>query len=365
MTAKNTEIASRIDYATTLRNSATWRLLPGLSLSAALALPAFGLGRLNWLQAHGISALTLAILLGIAAGNSFFPRMENACAPGVLFARQRLLRLGIVLYGLRLTLQDIASVGAAGVLIDALVLSSTFALALLVGGKLLRLERNVTLLIGAGSAICGAAAVLASEPVVRARNEQVGVAISGVVLFGTLAMFLYPLLYRLNLQWQLFQVSAPAFGVFAGSTIHEVAQVVAAARMTGEDALGSAVIAKMVRVMMLAPFLPMLSAYCKRTAGDKRSGQTQRLALPWFALAFVAVVVLNSVVTLPPDARQALQELDTLLLAMAMAALGLGTRLRSILAAGYRPLLLAGALAVWLLLGGALINWGVTLLTTL
>ncbi|MBI3283972.1 MAG: YeiH family protein, partial [Burkholderiales bacterium] len=324
-------------------------------ISAALALLALGLGQLNWLQAHGVSALTLAILLGIVAGNSFFSRMESACGPGVLFARQRLLRLGIVLYGLRLTLQDIAQVGVAGVLIDALVLSSTFALALLVGGKLLRLERATVLLIGAGSAICGAAAVLASEPVVRARNEQSSIAVSSVVLFGTLAMILYPLLYRLNLHWQLLQVSGPAFGIYTGSTIHEVAQVLVAARMIGADALDTAVITKMVRVMMLAPFLLMLSAYCQRRA-DGVATQARKLALPWFALAFVAVVVLNSIVNIPPAVRQALLELDTLLLALAMAALGLVTRLGSILAAGYRPLLLAGVLAVWLMLGGALIN---------
>lgn len=356
------EITPITPCVTTPLPASARRLLPGLLLSAALAGLAYGLGQIPWLQAQGISALTLAILLGIVVGNSFFAQLETRCAAGVQFSRQRLLRLGIVLYGLRLTLQDIAQIGLAGVAIDALVLCSTFALALLVGRKFLKMERNTVLLIGAGSSICGAAAVLASEPLVRGKSEQVSVAVASVVLFGTLAMLLYPLLYRLNLHW-LLPVTPQAYGLYAGSTIHEVAQVMVAAKMVGEPALATAVIAKMLRVMMLAPFLLLLSAYCRRHGTTSCAAPTQpgrRLALPWFALAFVAVVGLNSALRLPPAWLQQALALDTLLLAMAMAALGLGTRWRAVVAAGARPLLLAGVLAVWLLLGGALINRALT-----
>src|SRR5579863_7211048 len=206
-----------------------FRLLPGLALTAALAALAMTLGGVDWFMSHGLSALTVAIVLGILIGNSLYPRLAARSGSGVAFSKQTLLRAGVVLYGLRLTLHDIGHVGVAGVLIDALVILTTFGLAQALG-RMIGLDHTARSLIGAGSAICGAAAVMATEPVVRARPEQVAVAVSTVVVFGTLSMFLYPALYTLNLHWSLLPAGADAFGVYAGSTIHEVAQVVAAGR---------------------------------------------------------------------------------------------------------------------------------------
>ena len=274
----------------------------------------------------------------------------------------------MVLYGLRLTVQDIGHVGMAGVAIDALVLGSTFGLACLIGTRWLGMDRKTAMLIGAGSSICGAAAVMAAEPVVKARAEQVTVAVATVVVFGTLAIFLYPLLFDLNRHWRLIPGGANGFGIYAGSTIHEVAQVVAAARSIGQGAADTAVIAKMVRVMMLAPFLIMLSAWLARDESRqaKRSGacrmgghgieHSAKLAVPWFAFGFVAVVLFNSLQLLPAGVIEAVAEVDTILLAMAMAALGLSTHLGAIRRAGVKPLLLAAVLFAWLVIGGALIN---------
>lgn len=334
-------------------------LLPGLLLSATIAAAAIALGRLTVFAEHGMSALTLAIVLGIVLGNSVYPRVATASAAGVQFSKQNLLRVGIVLYGVRLTLQQIAGVGVAGVVIDALVLCSTFGLALFLGVKVFRLERDTAILIGAGSSICGAAAVLATAPVLQARSEQVTVAVSTVVVFGTLAIFLYPLLFRLNLHWQVLDSAPATFGIFIGSTLHEVAQVVAAARSVGEEAANTAVIAKMVRVMMLAPFLIVLSAYVVRSRRSSCAGDAtapERLAVPWFAFLFIVVVGVNSLALLPPALVAVLVDIDTFLLAMAMAALGLGTRWSAIRQAGVRPLLLAALLFLWLVGGGALIN---------
>ena len=238
--------------------------LPGLALAAVLAALAVEIGRLPWLQANGISALTLAIVLGMLVGNTVYPKLAAASAGGVTFSKQTLLRAGIILYGLRLTFQDIAAVGVSGILIDTLVLSSTFVLAWWVGTRVLGLDRKTAMLIGAGSSICGAAAVMATEPVVRGRADQVAVAISTVVVFGTLDIFLYPALYHLNAHYQLFAASPTAYGIYAGSTIHEVAQVLAAGRAIADSAANTAVITKMVRVMMLAPFLIILSSYLSR-----------------------------------------------------------------------------------------------------
>lgn len=183
------------------------KLIPGLLLSAALAGAAILLGRSQWLQHNGISALTLAIVLGIVVGNTLYPRIAAGSTAGVGFSKQILLRAGIILYGLRLTFQDIAGVGLHGVLLDALMLASTFGLACLLGTRLFGLDRTTTLLIGAGSSICGAAAVMATEPVVRGRAEQVAVAVSTVVVFGTLGIFLYPALFQLDQDWGCYRAT--------------------------------------------------------------------------------------------------------------------------------------------------------------
>ena len=345
----------------------TRRIWPGLLLTAALAALAMSFGELAWFQSQGFSALTLAIVLGMLLGNTaypWWPKLAEASGPGVQLAKQPLLRLGVVLFGLRLTVMDIGQVGWAGVVVDALVLSSTFTLAVLIGTRWLGLDRRSAMLIGAGSAICGAAAVMATEPVVRARPEQVTVAVATVVVFGTLSIFLYPLLFQLNLELGWIPGGATGFGLYAGSTIHEVAQVVAAARSVGIDAANTAIIAKMVRVMMLAPFLMLLSLWLGRGQGSGRggvsgSGEKAKITIPWFAFAFVAMVGFNSLQWLPAPVHQAITVLDTALLAMAMAALGLATDLGAIRRAGAGPLWLAAILFVWLLVGGALINHGV------
>ncbi|HBK46956.1 MAG TPA: YeiH family putative sulfate export transporter, partial [Xanthomonadaceae bacterium] len=300
-------------------------LLPGLLLTAVIAASALWLGGHAWLQAKGLGALTLAIVIGIAVGNSVYPAIADAAGAGVGFAKGPLLRAGIVLYGLRLTFQDVAQVGVAGVAIDALVLVSTFSLAWLLGTRLLKMDLRTTLLIGAGSSVCGAAAVMAAEPVVRGRSEQVAVAVSTVVVFGTLAMFAWPALYAFGAGRGWLAADPRLYGIFAGSTVHEVAQVVAAASAAGAAAADAALIAKMVRVMMLAPFLLLLALLLARRArGDAEA--PVRIAVPWFAFGFVAVIAVHSLVPLTARWAQATTTLDTALLAAAMAGLGLTTR---------------------------------------
>lgn len=346
-----------------------YHLLPGLALTGAIAFVSIRMGHIDWLQSHGISALTLAIVLGMVVGNTLYPRIGTMAGAGVTFAKANLLRLGIILYGLRLTFQDIGNVGWTGVAIDATVLCSTFGLACLLGTRVFGLDRKTAMLIGAGSSICGAAAVMAAEPVVRGRPEQVMVAVATVVVFGTLAIFLYPVLYHLNLQFHVMALSPTAYGVFAGSTIHEVAQVVAAGRAISEQAANTAVIAKMVRVMMLAPFLIGLSAWLSRSGAkdadaagrDGHDGmghaiQRGGIVVPWFALGFVLVAGLNSLALLPHAVVTHVIDIDTVLLAMAMAGLGLTTHVSAVRKAGIRPLALAAVLFIWLVCGGFAIN---------
>jgi len=324
--------------------------LPGLLLTAAIAGGAAWLSHQPWLAGAGFGALTLAIILGILLGNSLYPHIMQPCDSGVLLAKQRLLRFGIILYGFRITVQQIADVGLSGVLIDALVLSSTFLLTCFIGVRLFKMDRETVWLIGAGSSICGAAAVLATEPVVNAAPSKVSVAVATVVLFGTVGIVLYPLLWA-----TLPGVSAAQFGIFTGSTLHEVAQVVAAGHAMGSETENTAVIAKMIRVMMLAPFLLLLGSWLK---GQHRQRATPQhtVSFPWFALLFIGVALFNSLHLLPASVVQGLNQLANLLLAMAMAALGLTTRFSALKQAGIKPLLLGLVMFGWLILGGGALN---------
>jgi uncharacterized integral membrane protein (TIGR00698 family) len=196
--------------------------------------------------------------------------------------------------------------------------------------------------------------VLATEPVVRGRPEQVAVAVATVVGFGSVAIFLYPALF--HVLGAIHPLSTTAYGLWAGSTIHEVAQVVAAGHAIDPGAADIAVIAKMVRVLMLAPFLVALSAWVARSGGRAPGQPRPKITIPWFALGFVALAGLRSLDVLPASALGAADGLDLALLAVAMAALGLTTRISAMKAAGLAPLALGATLFAWLVLGGGAIN---------
>jgi uncharacterized integral membrane protein (TIGR00698 family) len=173
--------------------------------------------------------------------------------------------------------------------------------------------------------------------------------VATVVIFGTLGMFVYPLLYP------YLHLSETAYGLYAGSTIHEVAQVVVAGRAVSQDAASYAVIEKMLRVMMLAPFLVILGS---RLDGQDYAGSAtgRRITIPWFAVFFIVAAGVNSLHLLPAALVAAVLKVDTVLLAMAMAALGLRTHVGAIRQAGVKPILLASVLFLFLVVGGYLIN---------
>lgn len=330
----------------------------GIGLSAAIGMLSIYLADTPWLQGSGISGLTLAIVIGMVLGNSIYPRITSHCAPGVGFSKHTLLRLGIVLYGFRLTVQDISQVGVAGVLVDACIVVLTFALAVWLGISWLGLDKKTAMLIGAGSSICGAAAVLAASPVVKAREEQVAVAVATVVVFGTIATFLYPALSVLNTTWTFLSGGDQGFGIYIGATVHEVAQVVAAGNSVSASVANTAVIAKMVRVMMLAPFLLGLSFWLRKRSdtSTEEAGGGARPSFPLFSIGFVLVVLFNSLGLYPSAVNHVILNLDNFLLAMAMASLGLTTHAAAIKRAGAKPLVLAAILFAWLVAGGGLLT---------
>lgn len=331
--------------------SRLWQLIPP-ALAAVLCMY---LAALPPLAQNGVSPLTLAIVLGIALGNTVAAPYLPRIAEGIAFSKGRLLRLGIMLYGFKITWTQLAFAGWPALFADVGVVCGTFALALWLGRRL-GMERDTAALVGAGSAICGAAAVLAAQPVLKAKEADVGVAVATVVVFGTLAMFVYPLMAALLLPadgggaWL-------GWGIYTGASVHEVAQVAAAGAAVNPQVADVAVITKMIRVLLLAPFLLVLPWLMRRFGGGAPAAQKGALALPWFALGFLGAVAANSLLPLSDTVRRALLTVDTFLLTAAMFALGLGTHWQSIRQAGVRPLLLAGMLALWLLLGGGTLSY--------
>uniref|UniRef100_UPI003BAD1CD8 YeiH family protein n=1 Tax=Stappia sp. TaxID=1870903 RepID=UPI003BAD1CD8 len=311
-------------------------VLPGLALTLAIALGALFLH--ERLGVGALSPLLLSIVTGIVIGN--LVPLPGVLLPGIAFSMKRLLRLGVILLGLQLTLAQVAELGVSGIAIVVVTLVATFVVTRRVGAWL-GVSRPLSELIAAGTAVCGASAVLATDLVSRARDEEVAYAIACVTIFGTLSMLLYPLL---AVPLDLGQV---AYGLWSGATIHEVAQVVAAAFQVGDEAGHTGTIAKLARVVLLAPLVFSL-AFMRR--GDGAGASAGRPPLPWFVLGFLAMVGLNSAVELPrgllDDARLA----TTLLLSLALAAMGLETRLARLRAEGLRPLALGGF--AWLFVSG-------------
>ena len=327
----------------------------GMGLVAMIVLAAACLhaNDLLWFKSHGISALILAIVVGMVLGNVVQPRWQQRLEPGVGFAKHYALRLGIVLYGFNITFQDVLSIGWAGVLTDVVVILTVFFTGLVLGTRVFKMATNEAALIGAGSAVCGAAAVLATAPVIKAKSEHIAVAVATVVVFGTISIFLHPVLLKQMIAWGWIDGQPILQGLFIGSSVHEVAQVVAIGKAIDPNTAQMAVIVKMVRVMLLAPFLMMVMWVFSRSSLSQsdKTVQTEKTAItiPWFAFGFIAVAGLNSLQLLPSVLVQAIQAFDVLLLCIAMVALGFTTRISVIKKAGVKPILLASVLFVLLL----------------
>jgi uncharacterized integral membrane protein (TIGR00698 family) len=310
--------------------------LPGLFLTASLAAMAF---TVRTLPLFGrLSPLILAIVLGIAFHNLIGTPVRARA--GVGFSMRRVLRFAIILIGLQLTAQQVAQVGLAGLAEIATVLIATFVFTKWLG-RVIGVEAKLAELIAAGTSICGASAVIATNTVTEAHDEDVAYAVACVTVFGSIAMLTYPLVPA------LLQLSPHQYGLWAGSSIHEIAQVVAAAFQDGKAAGEFATVAKLSRIAMLAPLvigLGLVKHY------GKPAQRRRAVPLPWFVLGFVALAGLNSIVTLPADAKQTVATITTFLLTMALAGMGLETDLAKLRAKGLKPLALG--MAAFLFIAG-------------
>jgi uncharacterized integral membrane protein (TIGR00698 family) len=333
-----------------------WRdRFSGVLFVALLSIAVIQLANLPFLRHLGFSPLVVGIVCGMLYGNFLHGAMPRDWSAGVNFSARRLLRIAVAFYGLNISVQQIAAVGLPGLAVSASVVVGTLAIGTFVGQRLLGLDRDTAMLTSAGSAICGAAAVLAFEPTLRAQPHKSAVAVATVVLFGTLSMFLYPVFYRAG--W--LHLDTQSLGIYIGGTIHEVAQVVGAASNVDPATTDVATIVKMTRVALLVPVLLVLGMWLRgagqaaaQAARGTGRGAASRMPIPWFAIGFLALAIVNSLSILPRDVVAQLRQLDVFALTMAMTALGIETRFAQIRKAGPRVLTLGFILYLWLVIGG-------------
>lgn len=303
------------------------KLLPGLVMTAVLGWLAMVVQNLPFMQKVHFSSLIIAILFGMVINNLI--KMPAILATGIRFASKKILRLAIILLGFKLSLTQILQVGGKGLIVVVVTTTATMFFAAWIG-KRLGLEEKIALLIGAGTAICGASAIAAVAPVVDAEEKDTTFAIAAITLFGTVSMFIYPLLFK------FLHLSTVFYSIWAGSTIHEVAQVVAAGFAVSDQVGQFATLVKLARVLLVIPIAVLLGLRQARRKGVQ-SRSWREVAIPWFVFGFLAMVCVNSLQILPTNWHSGLVTLDAFLLTWAMSGLGLETSLEKMKKVGLRP----------------------------
>jgi len=336
--------------------------ISGIFFVAIFAAAATYIAGLAPIHALGLSPLVIGIVMGIFYANTLHNHIPDAWDTGIVFSGKKILRFAIVIYGFRITFQQIMDVGLEGFLVSLIMLSTTFIFGTWLGTKIFGMEKDTSMLTASGASVCGAAAVLATEPVLKAEGHKTAIAVSMVVLFGTISMFLYPVLYSAIIEPAkgFLHMTPSQFGIYVGGTIHEVAQVVAVPFSIPNapiDMANNAVIVKMTRVIMIAPMLIVLGIYlsysAKKEGGDSSS---VKLVIPWFAVYFIGVAGFNSFHLIPENIVTIVNEIDTFLLTMAMTALGMGTRFAKFKGLGLAPVYTALGMFIWLVIGGFIVT---------
>lgn len=292
---------------------------------------AYGLRHLPFFSA--LSPMISAIFVGMLFANTVgFSTEANA---GVGMAGKRLLRLAVALLGLQLTFGQLASIGVTGLAFAATTLALTFFFTVWMG-RILGIDRKLTLLLAAGTSVCGASAIAGANAVAKADDEDVAYAVACITLFGTIAMFLYPFLQV------VLGLDPHNYGLWIGLSVHEVAQVVGAGFQGGEIAGQTAVVAKLARVMMLAPLVVGIAVLAASPADDPSRRRTGMQVFPTFIVGFLLLTMLNSSGLVPEQVRAPILSFTPVLLTAAMGALGLGTNFSKLRQRGFRPLFLSG-----------------------
>jgi uncharacterized integral membrane protein (TIGR00698 family) len=321
-------------------------LIPGLILTAAIA--AFSLFIEHIFRTTFLSPLLIAVVVGMGIQN--FWGTPTRCRAGIRFSMKRVLRLAVILLGLKLSFTEVLEVGPLGLVIVISSTVSTFYLTCWLG-QCLHISPKLTHLIAAGTSICGASAVVATNSVIDSSEEDMTYAIAAITGLGTCAMLLYP--------WVpvLFQISPQAFGIWCGTSIHEVAQVIAAAFQNGTVSGEFATITKLSRVLLLIPIIFCLGwekQYSR--SNSNRIKYWFRVPIPWFVIFFGFLVIFNSLNLIPETTKSFVLVGNQFLLCMSLAAMGLETSFNHLTKIGFKPIYLAAISWLFLSLSSLLMT---------
>lgn len=311
-------------------------VLPGTAVLVVGAVIATRIASIS----SALSPLVVAVVIGAIAANAVTP--PAVLSPGIAFGARRLLRVGVVLLGLRLSLGAVADLGVVGIVVVVAVVGITFFGTQLLGRRL-GVSRDLALLVATGYSICGASAIAAMDGVIDADEEEAAYAITLVTICGTLSIFVLPLL------GDALGMTSQAFGTFVGGAVHDVGQVVATASTRDAEALTAATVVKLSRVILLAPLVALVSI---RRRSTSLSGAGRSPApVPLFVIGFLVAVGLRSTEWLSTESVDAAARAEKAVLTVALVGLGFGVQLSKMSRLGGRPLLL-GAVA-WVLVAGA------------
>ena len=325
----------RVDHSHAQGLATSRSLLPGLVL--------VGLGVVLAAALHGVAG-TIPMIVGAVLAGALFGNTGLATAevrPGLAFASQTLLRLGIVLLGLRLSIGDVAELGPATLAVIVVTVTGTFFGVQRIGQRL-GLSEGLSLLVASGFSICGNSAIASVKGVADADDEEVAAAVGLVTLCGSLAIVVIPTL------GSIFGLNDMQLGIWTGAGVQDTAQVIAVASAAGPAVLVIATAVKLTRVLLLAPIVAGVSLRNRRRGSVAGGGKPPAL-LPLFVLGFLVTMLIRTVGLLSVDVLDAGRQFEQYLLAAGMVGLGSSVKVTALRRLGLRPLLL-GACA-WLCVG--------------
>jgi uncharacterized integral membrane protein (TIGR00698 family) len=298
-----------------------------------------------------VAEVSVALLLGIVVAAVAGPRVAPL-EPGLRIASQRILRLGIILLGARLSLAEIARIGLPATGLIVVTMAVSFAIVLL-ASRVVRVDGRLAVLIAVGSAVCGNTAIVATAPVIGARAREVAYAVATITLFGTLAVFLYPAIGR------AIALPQPEFGLWAGVAVHDTSQVIATSSAYGSGALDVATVVKLIRNALMAPLLLVIATvWATRAENALVADGTEdlarrgiRRAVPLFVLGFLALAALRTLGVIGADLAATLDVIARTLILVALAAVGMSIHLGELRETSWRPLAIGFTVALIVGLG--------------
>lgn len=302
--------------------------VPGILLAAAIAVPAWLLGKAFPI----VGSPVLGILLGMILA---FWKRPARFDDGVKYTSKKLLQYSIILLGFDMNLFNVFKVGSQTLLLMCFTLTAAFVTAF-AAGKLLKVDGKTATLVGVGTSICGGSAIAATAPVIHADDEEVAHSISTIFLFNVIAAFLFPFLGH------VMGMTDHGFGLWAGTAVNDTSSVVAAGYTFSNAAGNLAVIVKLTRTLMIVPVTLALALYTSRKSAGIKSGNRYRIAkiFPWFVLGFIAASIINTFLPMPQGIGSFLAQVGKFVIVMAMASIGLNTNVIKLIKSGGKPILL-------------------------